>query len=190
MPFMGDLAAQMERKSYSYLSPKCQVVEAFEKGGHAVRTMRPILAGEVVAIWSGGILTAQELDALPSEYREHTVQVEEGLFLTSFVPDDPADFINHSCDPNAGMSGQIVLVAMRDIGAFEEITFDYAMTDGDPYDEFTCACGTPLCRGRVTGDDWRLPELWRRYEGYFSPYLQRRIDRLRREIAEKVMRAG
>jgi hypothetical protein len=72
-----------------------------------------------------------------------------------------------------------VLVAMRDIASREDISFDYAMTDGEPYDEFTCACGAPQCRGRVTGNDWRLPELWRRYEGYFSPYLQRRIDKLR-----------
>jgi hypothetical protein len=172
----------MERKSYSYLSPKCSVVEAPEKGGHAVRAVAPVAAGEVVAVWSGGILTTQELAGLPEHYREHTVQVEEGLFLTSFVPDDPADFINHSCDPNAGMSGQIVLVAMRAIPEGEEITFDYAMTDGDPYDEFTCACQTPRCRGRVSGDDWRLPELWGRYAGYFAPYLQRRIDRLRRTM--------
>jgi hypothetical protein len=30
----------------------------------------------------------------------------------------------------------------------------------------------------VTGSDWALPELQKRYKGYFSPYLQRRIDRI------------
>jgi hypothetical protein len=75
---------------------------------------------------------------------------------------------------------------MRDIGPGEEITFDYAMSDGSGYDEFACACGAATCRGRVTGEDWRLPALWRRYEGYFSPYLQRRIDTLRREQAAAV----
>jgi hypothetical protein len=28
----------------------------------------------------------------------------------------------------------------------------------------------------VSGDDWKLPELQKRYEGHFSPYIQRRID--------------
>ena len=31
------------------------------------------------------------------------------------------------------------------------------------------------------GDNWQLPELWAKYAGYFSPYLQRRIDRLAQE---------
>ena len=37
------------------------------------------------------------------------------------------------------------------------------------------------CRGRVTGNDWRDPTLWKRYAGHFSPYLQRRINALQRE---------
>ena len=64
---------------------------------------------------------------------------------------------------------------MRDIQPGEEITYDYAMSDGSPYDEFTCSCGSPYCRGHVSGEDWRRSELWQRYAGYFSPYLQRRI---------------
>jgi hypothetical protein len=57
------------------------------------------------------------------------------------------------------------------------------MCDSTPYDEFNCGCGTALCRGQVTGNDWQLPELQARYEGFFSPYLQRRIDRLKQEKA-------
>ena len=169
----------MERKSNSYLSSKCNVVEAPEKGGHAVRAIEPIGEGELIAIWAGRIVDVPGLAALSLQEREHSVQVEEGLFLASTILDDPADFINHSCTPNAGMSGQIAVVAMRDIEVGEDITFDYAMTDGEPYDEFTCACLTSECRRRVTGNDWRLPELWQRYAGFFSPYLQRRIDKLR-----------
>src|SRR5687768_12178398 len=109
----------MERISYSYLSPKCQVVEAPEKGGHAVRCLEPIAAGEVIAVWGGRIVDVAGLAALAPQYREHTVQVEEGLFLASVIPDDAADYVNHSCAPNAGLSGQIVLVAMRDIASGE-----------------------------------------------------------------------
>jgi hypothetical protein len=68
---------------------------------------------------------------------------------------------------------------MRDIEPGEELTFDYAMCDGSRYDEFDCYCGGAHCRGRVTGEDWRRPELWQRYEGYFSPYLARRIEALK-----------
>jgi hypothetical protein len=53
------------------------------------------------------------------------------------------------------------------------------MSDSTPYDEFECACDAPNCRGIFSGDDWRSPDLWLRYEGYFSPYLQRKINYLR-----------
>jgi hypothetical protein len=84
-------------------------------------------------------------------------------------------FSNHSCEPNIGVQGQIVFVAMRDIAAGEELTHDWATTDDDEY-EMACNCGTPSCRGVVTGQDWRRPELQARYRGYFSWYLQRKID--------------
>ena len=74
------------------------------------------------------------------------------------------------------MSGQISLVAMRDIAPGEEVCFDYAMSDGSDYDEFDCACGASRCRGRIQGTDWMNPELIARYDGYFSPYLRRRIE--------------
>ena len=53
------------------------------------------------------------------------------------------------------------------------------MIDGDSEERMECRCGTPSCRGVVTGDDWRLPELQARYAGSFSWYLAERIRRLR-----------
>ncbi len=64
---------------------------------------------------------------------------------------------------------------MRDIEPGEEICFDYAMTDSYPYDEFDCQCRSPMCRGRITANDWRLPDLQEHYRGYFSSYLEKRI---------------
>jgi uncharacterized protein len=74
------------------------------------------------------------------------------------------------------LQGQIVFVALRDISKDEELTFDYAMTDDDPHDEMQCNCGASSCRGTVTGRDWQKADLQRKYDGYFSWYIQRRID--------------
>ena len=141
----------MSGRAHSFLSPKCDVHPIPNRGGHTVVAREAIAKGELIVVWSGTLVTGEELNGMPPNY------------------------VNHSCSPNAGLSGQIALVAMRDIGAGEEITYDYAMSDGSPYDEFTCSCGSPHCRVQVSGEDWRRPELWQRYEGYFSPYLQRRI---------------
>ena len=70
----------------------------------------------------------------------------------------------------------------------EEITIDYAMCDGSAYDEFDCECGSAICRGRVSGNDWRNPTLWERYAGHFSPYLQRRIDALKQQMGRRFRR--
>ena len=66
-----------------------------------------------------------------------------------------------------------MLGAMRDVEAGEELTHDWAMTDDDSY-EMTCRCGAAACRGVVTGQDWRRPELQQRYGEYMSWYLLRK----------------
>ena len=106
------------------------------------------------------------------------MQIEEGLYLASLTPYEP-DFINHGCEPNAGLAGEISIVALRRILPGEEVTIDYAMCDGSPYDQFDVPGGAH-CRRRITGDDWRNPVLWERYAGHFSPYIaapHRRAER-------------
>lgn len=166
----------------NYLSPKLHVEARPRRGGYGVFAHEPIGRDELVAVWGGDVMIARQFAQLSPAETRYAIQVEEDLYLVSDLPAEPADYINHSCDPNAGLSGQIVVVALRDIEPGEEICVDYAMIDGTPYDEFECGCDTDLCRGWVRGDDWRRPELWQRYAGHFSPYLQRRIDRLKRRM--------
>ncbi len=173
-----------------FLSPKLEVRSEPEKGGFGVYAIAPVPAGEVVAVWGGVVVDAAQLETLPHDVQQHSVQIEEGLYSATIGGAESADFINHSCDPNLGLRGQIALVALRDISVGEEVCFDYAMTDCTPYDEFECRCGSPICRGTVRGDDWKLPELWAKYAGYFSPYLQRRIDRLAQEQGLVIMPLG
>lgn len=151
-----------------------------EKGGYGVFAVSPIRPGELLVVWGGTIVEADALLGLSPVKRRHSIQVEESLYLVPHEMPEVGDFINHSCSPNAGLSGQTALVAMRGILPGEEICYDYAMSDGSPYDEFVCTCDTVMCRNRVTGNDWNLPALQLRYAGFFSPYLQRRIDEARR----------
>jgi len=174
----------------SYLSPKLEARPLPEKGFFGVFACEPVEAGELLALWSGVLFSLEALEALPAIERSRSVQVEDDLFLVPVTSGEPADFFNHACQPNAGLSGQIGVVALRDIAPGEEICYDYAMSDGSAYDEFECKCGYPACRHHVTGDDWRLPDLQARYHGYFSPYLQRRIDRLQAALHANGASAG
>lgn len=175
----------MSPESTAYLTEKCEVRNRDVAGGYAVFARSVIEPSELVGVWSGRVVATDALDTLPEAIRHHTVQIEEDLFLASTSENEPPDFINHACEPNAGLDGQITIVALRRILPGEEVTIDYAMCDGSPYDEFDCACGSAICRGKVTGNDWRNPVLWKRYAGHFSPYLQRRIDALQRAQAPR-----
>ena len=140
--------------------------------GRGLFAREAIASGEKVVVWDGVLMSLEEFkhDGGPVL----AAQVEEGLLLTT-VNETPGDWINHSCDPNVGIQGQVCLVAMRDIAAGEELCYDYAFTDSDAFDEFDCACGCGACRGRVTGEDWKLTQLQDRYGEFFSDYLKRRI---------------
>ena len=83
--------------------------------------------------------------------------------------------LNHSCDPNLVWSGDR-LVALRDIAADTELTYDYATAISDPHYLLRCHCETYRCRQLVTGDDWRIPELRLRYAGKWAPSIQAMID--------------
>ncbi|MEI7989015.1 MAG: SET domain-containing protein [Chloroflexota bacterium] len=164
-------------KTSNYISSKLEGRLFPEKGGFGVFAKEPIRKHELLCAWGGHMVSEEDLESLPREIVTHGVQIEEGIYLMPNGEEfEDADYFNHSCNPNAGLSGQVCLVAMRDIAAEEEICFDYAMSDTTDYDEFECQCGSASCRGRITGNDWKRPELQRRYHGYFMPYIQRRID--------------
>lgn len=55
-------------------------------------------------------------------------------------------FLNHSCAPTCRVVGRR-LVALRDLAAGEELTFDYNATEWSMAEPFTCACGA--CGGSV-----------------------------------------
>lgn len=168
----------MDDEPSSYLTASAEGRAHNGDLGRGVFATKSIRKGETIAVWGGCVIGPERLRALNRQQKNLMIQVEEDRFLYS-TTESPADWVNHSCDPNAGLSGQIVLIAMRDIEPGEEITFDYAMSDGNRFEEFECLCGAARCRKHVTRDDWRRPDLWARYAGYFSPHIQRRIERLK-----------
>jgi len=158
-------------------SPKVEVREC-HLGGLAVYAAVSISAGERVAVKVGHVVDAEEVERITAEIGDFSLQIDDDLFLTprhSDEYDDMVVHINHSCEANVGFRGNVTYVAMRDIHAGEELCHDYATARLAPY-RLECECGMPACRGTVTETDWELPAVQARYEGYFMPHVQRRID--------------
>ena len=83
------------------------------------------------------------------------------------------------------MSGATIVVALRDLAAGEEITFDYATERRQRLRRVRVHLRHGAVPRQVTGHDWMLPELQLRYRGYFSPYLASRIAALASAGAER-----
>jgi uncharacterized protein len=161
----------------SYITPKARKGVVSTIQGRGLIAVAPIAAGELVAIKGGHIVSTATLASLPERLRNSEVQIADGFHLAAVEEAEYEPvmlFLNHSCEPNVGFAGNTVLVAMRDIGPDEELTTDYALFD-DSDETMQCQCGTPSCRGMVSGRDWQRPDLQRKYGSYFSFYLQRRF---------------
>jgi len=150
--------------------------------GRGLFAKAAIAKGEIIAVKGGYVLTKEQRDQIGADLGPSEIQITETLFIGPTTLADREGgmmHLNHSCEPNVGIQGQIVFVAMRDIAVDEELAVDYAMFDDEPYN-MTCHCGSNRCRSMITGVDWRKPEIQKRYDGYFSWFIQRRIDSLKR----------
>ncbi|GAA3453848.1 SET domain-containing protein-lysine N-methyltransferase [Dactylosporangium matsuzakiense] len=99
-----------------------------------------------------------------------TIAVTATLNLV-LPPNRPNGKGNHSCDPNLWWTDAYTLSARRDIAADEELTNDYATSTAHPAFSMVCHCGSPLCRGVVTGTDRDRPDLRQRYGEHWVPAL-------------------
>lgn len=180
------MIATRQTQVQSYLSDNAEQRES-QSGGRGVFARRPIAKGELVALWGGTIYRHDQLDDLTEELKHYLLQVDEKLYVgpASLEHVDSAEFFNHSCEPNLGFKGQMALVAMREIEADEELTFDYAMAE--TYNQsFRCNCGSSLCRGEIKGDDYKLPGLQKRYQGYYSSWLASKLQTRPQDLASEL----
>lgn len=154
----------------SYISPKVEVRKSDIKG-KGTFAINQIHTGEIVFIKGGYILTKDTMYF--EKYGDIYWPLDDYFVLAPRTPEEVKDiklYINHSCNPNCGILGDIKGVAMREISPGEEITFDYAMLDNDNY-SFKCSCGSKNCRKIITGYDWKIKDLQLKYGKYFANYL-------------------
>lgn len=159
----------------SFLSDKVETRDNSKIHKTGIFAKEKISKGEIVCIKGGHILRRNEIYSSSVINCYHPISDEYFLGALSAEEEENVKiYINHSCDPNCGLRGEITFVAMRDINANEELTFDYAMLDNEDY-EFKCLCGSPNCRKIIRGHDWKIKELQDKYKQYFAEYLKEKM---------------
>ena len=138
-------------------------------------------SGEIVLRLGGRLVSTYELGRLieqaaadPSHSYVDTLTIHEDAHLV-LPPGTLIHFGNHSCDPSLWHVGPYEIATRRAIEIDEELTVDYGTQSGAAGFSMSCDCGSPLCRGVVSSNDWRLPALQLRYRHHWVPALEARI---------------
>jgi SET domain-containing protein len=158
-----------------FVSPKIEIRRS-NLNGVGMFAKEDIKKNEVVFIKGGHILTRKQV--FSSSVINSYLPLDDNYFIGATNKEEEKDiklYINHSCEPNCGVRGEISFVAMTNISMGAELTIDYCMVDNEEY-VIDCKCGSPNCRRKISGFDWKLKNLQEKYKGYFARYLQDKID--------------
>jgi len=168
----------MNKTIKDWITPKA-VVRKSPGGGMGLFAKETIKAGEKVVVWKSEYTNRAGAERAKQDGKL-IMQWDYELFSIEDRGDDQGYFTNHSCDSNLWLNGADTLIAKRDIYPNEEITADYALweADEDFVSSWNCNCGPSVCRKKITGKDWRLPEVQKRYLNHFSPLINKRIQAL------------
>jgi uncharacterized protein len=137
--------------------------------GSGVFATTDIAKGEPIVEYKGKLITHAEADR--KYYRDidtgHTFlfALNEKWIVNANEKGNIARWINHSCAPNAiafvhGHKSEklkkdkVIIEALRDISAGEEITYDYGFEFDVPHTKkvmaaWACKCGAPNCTGSM-----------------------------------------
>lgn len=122
--------------------------------GWGVFALRAAKAGDTLGRVTGRVSYSPEYGS------DYCMDLGKGYGLE---PDAPFRYMNHSCEPNAGLfiieydendamllPPHLVVEATQDIAVGEEISIDYAWS----YESaIPCGCGAKTCRGWIVSDE-------------------------------------
>ncbi len=124
-----------------------QIVQRFGSFGLGVVSYKSFAAGDLVAEFSGDLVSVMT---------QHTLQIEPGLHL---LDQYFAGYFLHSCAPNISVDMKTRrVIAARNIAEHDFLEMDYAETEQILFKQFPCNCGALNCRKWITGSSERPDE--------------------------------
>lgn len=130
-----------------------RVEEGSVAHGARLVTTVPLRAGQLVHRITGYEVTPQ-----PTVY---SIQVGPHAHADGL---GPIAYLNHACDPSAAVDTEaMALIALRELGIGDELTFFYPSTEWEMSHPFVCRCGVPGCVRVVAGAKYLPADVLSRY---------------------------
>ena len=146
-------------------------IKVIEKANHhTVYSTKKISKGENII----------ELEGIPQSFpSKYSLQIAEKKHLVPFSDSSEDErsfwrFLNHSCQPNSYFDlDKMTLIALREIHAGQEITYNYCTTEYDMASPFKCVCGSDVCYGEIKGFRYLPKAKQQELVGTLAPYLKK-----------------
>ena len=119
--------------------------------GQGLFAAQPIKKGTRILPYVGARITKDESTRRLAQGNVYIFTFNEHVDIDGKTLKNKARYINHSCDPNCEVeltSRAIWIVALRDITAGEELTYNYGYEVKD-YKEHPCTCRAHNCCGYI-----------------------------------------
>jgi hypothetical protein len=171
IPTPSAASEETEVPEQQYSTEICYVAKS--DVGLGLFANRDIRRGETILKFWGPIIDFAETKRRgPRECM--AIQIGEDRYIDTRPP---GVFVNHSCEPNAGIRDDKHMIALRDIPKGDELRYDYSTTMEEHSFTMKCLCGAPTCRGLVRDFSTLPEELRERYiaQGIVMNFIVRKV---------------
>lgn len=140
--------------------------------GKGIFAARNIKEGEIVSIIKGKIINWVVIDKKTSAFGPNWIGCGKNKWID---PKPPFNYLNHSCNPNVGIKGSKIVVALKNIQKGEEILIDYSITEHDQLWQLEkkCKCGSKNCRKVIKSIQFLPKNVYNKYMPYVPSFFQK-----------------
>ncbi|MDO8514107.1 MAG: SET domain-containing protein-lysine N-methyltransferase [bacterium] len=146
--------------------------------GKGFFVVKPTKKGAVVGILRGKLRKNVRVSRNGRDASSHPdwIGIGENTWLD---PSPPYKFINHSCNPSAGIKGKVTMIAQRNLKAGDEVTLDYSTIEEDTRWHMKCSCRSRNCRKVIRSIQFLPYTTYKRYLPYIPAYFQKLYSKAR-----------
>lgn len=137
--------------------------------GKGIFASKDIKKGEIIALIKGRVVNFLVKNKKDAQHGPDWVGICHNTWID---PAEPFCYLNHSCNPNAGIKGKVETVALKNIKKDEEITIDYSITEETVNWKMKCGCGSKGCRKIIQSIQFLPTKTFNKYYPFIGTYFK------------------